>query len=320
MSVYTHLEHEELAEFLSQYDLGQLVGFEGISAGIENTNYFIDTTKDGVQTRYVLTVFEKNTFEEMPYFINLMGFLSNAGIATAEPMVTRSGQNLLTLKGKPAAVVECLNGSDTPTPNTHQIEQIACAMADMHIKGADYPAHRDNCRSFNWWADALKQLEGTASAEDIAIAQAEMDTQAKLDRTPLPSGVIHADLFKDNALFDGDKLAGVIDFYFACNDVFIYDMAVTLNDWCNQSDGTLDENKARAFLNAYQSVRALTDLEKQHFNLMLRCAALRFWLSRLMDFHFPREGELTQTKNPDDMKRILLAHQQNTTLINELLN
>lgn len=320
MSVYTHLEHEELVEFLNPYDLGQLIGFEGISAGIENTNYFIDTRKDGVQTRYVLTIFEKNQFDEMPYFINLMGFLSDAGIPTAKPIVTRTGQNLLTLKNKPAVVVACLKGADTSTPNTHQIEQIARAMADMHIKGADYPAHRDNCRSFNWWADALKQLEGTASAEDIALAQSEINTQAKLDRTQLPSGVIHADLFKDNALFDGDKLAGVIDFYFACNDVFIYDMAVTLNDWCNQDDGVLNTSKTRAFLNAYQSVRALTDLEKQHFNLMLRCAALRFWLSRLMDYHFPREGELTQTKNPDTMKHILLAHQQQTTLITELLN
>lgn len=320
MSVYTHLEHEELADFLSPYDLGQLVGFEGISAGIENTNYFIDTQKNGIQTRYVLTVFEKNTFEEMPYFINLMSFLSDAGIPTAKPIVTRTGQNLLTLKNKPAVVVACLQGADTPTPNTHQIEQIARAMANMHIKGAGYPAHRDNCRSFNWWANALKQLDGTASAEDIALAQAEINSQAKLDRTQLPSGVIHADLFKDNALFNGEELAGLIDFYFACNDVFIYDMAVTLNDWCSQSDGTLDADKSRAFLNAYQSVRALTSLEKQQFHLMLRCAALRFWLSRLMDFHFPREGELTQTKNPDDMKRLLLAHQQETTLIHTLLN
>ena len=178
-------------------------------------------------------------------------------------------------------------------------------MAQKHLAGQNYPAQRANCRSIDWWQSALQRLQDKLPADEVQLITAEIDHQKAVDRSPLPTGVIHADLFHDNALFDGDQLAGIIDFYFACNDVFLYDIAVTLNDWCSLPDGTLDADKARSYLTAYQQLRPLSASEQATFCAMLRAGALRFWLSRLIDWHFPREGEMTHSKDPNQFKQIL---------------
>lgn len=307
MSVYTSVSQQQLEQFLSHYAVGELEHFEGISAGIENTNYFVDTRLDGERQRFVLTLFETYSFEEMPYFLNLMQHLSQAGVPSARPVPSLTGELLLRLNDKPAALVERLNGGDIERPQPHHIEAIGRAMAQMHLAGQSFPGHRDNCRSFDWWESALKRLDGKLSDTDTQLIRREIDYQHSAQRDTLPTGVIHADLFHDNALFAQDgRLAGIIDFYFACNDALLYDIAVTLNDWCSDGDGQLDTELCRTYLTAYQSLRPLTDSEKALFTTMLRAGALRFWLSRLIDAHFPREGEVTHTKDPNQFKRILL--------------
>lgn len=306
MSVYTAVTDTELRQFLTQYAVGELVSFAGISAGIENTNYFVDTELDGKQQRFVLTIFETYSAEEMPYFLGLMKHVSDAGVPSAHPIPSTQGELLLNLKGKPAALVERLNGGDVKQPNTTQIQAIGKAMAELHLAGQSYAGQRSNCRSIDWWQDALERLSDKLPEDDCKLISQEIAYQKSIDRSTLPTGVIHADLFHDNALFDGDQLAGIIDFYFACNDVFLYDIAVTLNDWCNGEAGKLDSQKAQAYLHAYQAVRPLSEQEQQTFCAMLRAGALRFWLSRLIDLHFPREGEMTHTKDPEQFKHILL--------------
>lgn len=307
MSVYTSVSREELAEFLTQYDVGALTHYEGISAGIENTNYFVDTEYNGQTKRFVLTLFETYSKEEMPFFLNLMAHVTRSGVPSASPIASVSGDLLLSLNGKPAALVERLNGHDITRPNEVQIASVASAMAKMHTANLDYPEQRPNCRGLAWQQQALLRLIPKISKEDAELIDSEITHQLSVSRETLPSGAIHADLFHDNALFKDDTLAGIIDFYFACTDAFLYDVAVTLNDWCKVSDknGQLDEQKTRAYLDAYESVRPFTTEERNQLSNMLRAAALRFWLSRLFDFYFPRAGEMTHTKDPDEFKRML---------------
>lgn len=305
MSVYTVVSEADLRNFLTRYSVGELEHFEGISAGIENTNYFVDTLKDGQRQRFVLTLFETYSAEEMPFFLGLMKHVSDADVPSAHPIPSRQGELLLTLNGKPAALVERLNGSGVIEPNIVQIRAIGQAMAQLHLAGQSYAPQRANCRAMDWWESAQERLANKLNDEDRDLIANEIAFQKTIDRQHLPQGVIHADLFHDNALFDGDQLAGIIDFYFACNDVFLYDIAVTLNDWCNEPQGSLNADKAKAYLDAYQSVRPLTRHEKRSFSALLRAGALRFWLSRLIDLHFPREGEMTHTKDPNQFKMIL---------------
>lgn len=305
MSVYTSVSEAELQQFLSHYNVGDLITYAGISAGIENTNYFVDTQKGGARQRFVLTIFETYDAQEMPFFLGLMKHVADAGVPSAHPVASLDGELLLELKGKPAALVERLNGADIQQPNGAQLEEIGRAMANMHIAGQSYTQQRANCRSISWWESASQRLQGKLSDADIKLISTEIDYQKSIDRSTLPAGIIHADLFHDNALFDGDQLAGIIDFYFACNDVFLYDIAVTLNDWCSADEGHLNMMKAEVYLAAYQQVRKLTSTETAAFSAMLRAGALRFWLSRLIDWHFPREGEMTHRKDPDPFKQIL---------------
>ena len=319
MSVYTSVSEVDLQQFLSHYDVGSLVSYAGISAGIENTNYFVDTQKDDQQLRFVLTIFETYSAQEMPFFLGLMKHVADADVPSAHPIASLSGELLLELKGKPAALVERLNGGDIKHPNTTQLEEIGRAMAQMHLAGRDYAGRRANCRSIDWWEGALQRLQDKLPTGEVQLIRTEIDHQKSIDRSTLPSGVIHADLFHDNALFNGDQLAGIIDFYFACNDVFLYDIAVTLNDWCSTESGSLDIAKAEAYLSAYQQVRKLTDTEQTAFCAMLRAGALRFWLSRLIDWHFPREGEMTHSKDPNPFKQILLQRIAGGTTLQQLV-
>lgn len=302
MSVYTAIEREELADFLRAYEVGELVAYEGIPDGIENTNYFVDTTRG----RFVLTLFEWLPEADLPWFLELMAFLAEQGIPCAHPVADREGRYLRRLRGKPAALVQRLKGRSVSHPGEAHCRAIGGVLARMHVAGRGFPRRRSNDRGPRWWRETARKLDGRLAPEDRELLEAELRFQASHRTDALPRGVIHADLFRDNALFVGERLTGIIDFYYACNDVLLYDVAVTVNDWCSDAEGRLDGARTTALLAAYEAVRPLGAAEREAWPVMLRAAALRFWLSRLHDLHFPRPGEITHTKDPDVFKRILL--------------
>lgn len=303
MSVYTVVERAQLITHLKNYPLGELVDFQGISSGIENTNYFVSTTLGD----YVLTLFEELKAEELPYFLTIMAFVSSNGVPSARPIRNNNDAYLSTLNGKPAAIVEKLAGSDVEAPNSTQCAVIGQAMAKLHLASLELDIHRDNSRGANWRQQAAELLLPLVDQDSSELIKDELAFQASYNTLGLPKSVIHADLFRDNALFSGNKLSGIIDFYYACNDYFTYDIAVAVNDWCVAPDGTLDKERFDAFISAYQAIRPLTEDEVSHWPIMIRAAAFRFWLSRLRDVHFPKEGEMTHLKDPNAMKRILKA-------------
>lgn len=301
MSVYTPVERDELEAFLLNYELGELLDYQGISAGIENTNYFV-TTSD---KQLVLTLFENHSADELGYFLDLMAFLAEHAVPSAHPIADRDGHYLRILNGKPAALVMRLRGASIEQPNTAQCGAIGHALGQLHLSGQQFDGHRDNDRGPHWWHTTREAIADKLSEAELALLDEELAFQRDHRFDSLPRGVIHADLFRDNALFEGNTLTGIIDFYYACNDVLLYDVAVTVNDWCSTADGSLDEEKLLTLLSAYRKVRPFTEQEQAAWPVMLRAAALRFWLSRLQDLHFPREGELTHTKDPEAFRTIL---------------
>lgn len=301
MSVYTTVTPEQLRAWLADYAVGELTELRGITAGIENTNYFV-TTSGG---RFVLTLFEKLTARELPFYLNLMAHLAEHGVPSAHPVAGRSGAYLGTLNGKPAALVARLEGSDIAQPDAGQCAAVGAVLARLHRAGQSYPATMDNPRGPKWWKAVLPEILPFVSGAEAALLNEEVRFQALRRFAELPRGAIHADLFRDNVLFAGDRVAGVIDFYFACTDALLYDVAIAVNDWCISADGALDARRTRALLDAYGAVRPYTSVERQAWPVMLRAGALRFWVSRLYDFHLPRPGELTHAKDPGHFRRIL---------------
>lgn len=306
MSVYTTLNTRELTEFLQTYDVGELTDFQGISEGIENTNYFVNTTAGGEPQYFVLTVFEGLGFDEVPYFLDLMAYLAEHDLPCAHPIAARKGGYLQTLKGKPAALVKRLEGRSIEQPSTTECTQVGAVMAHLHLEGQAFASHRDNPRGLDWFDWASGQLQGMLTDADRELLDNELAFHQGLETAGLPAGVIHADLFRDNVLFSDGRLTGVIDLYYACHGTFIYDVAVAANDWCSQSDGSLNYDNLRALLESYQQVRPLTDAERPLWPAMLRAGALRFWLSRLVDMHYPRPGDLTHIKDPGRFRAILV--------------
>ncbi len=314
MSVYTVVEETQLIDFLKDYDIGVLDSFEGISAGIENTNYFVNTLKKGQRLQFVLTIFEHHSFEELPYFLNIMAFMAEHQIPTAHPIPTRSNGYLKELCGKPAALVERLKGGGVETPSLTQCGVMGEQLAAFHLAGLEYKPFRANDRDLDWMQQTYQTIQPHLSAEESALIEDELAFQHDVDWEHCPKGVTHADLFCDNALFDGDTLSGIIDLYYACHSSFLYDLAVMVNDWCRVHTDIpeaikFDHTKIQTMLDAYQSKRPLTDVEQSVWPAALRLAALRFFLSRLKDKHMPREGEMTQIKDPNVFKQILTIHQ-----------
>ncbi|MCW8839463.1 MAG: homoserine kinase [Gammaproteobacteria bacterium] len=314
MSVYTVVERDELEAFLGNYSLGELIDYQGISAGIENTNYFVTTSEKPL----VLTLFENHTADELGYFLDLMAFLAEHGIPSAHPIADNSGHYLRELNGKPAALVMRLRGTNVEQPSEAQCRALGEALGRMHLAGQSFTGQRDNDRGPHWWNTTRQALADRLPAEDRDLLDEELAFQRDHRFDTLPRGVIHADLFRDNALFEGDTLTGLIDFYYACNDVLLYDVAVTVNDWCSNDAGELYPEKVLAMLRAYRQARPFTTDEAEAWPVMLRAGALRFWLSRLQDQHFPREGELTHIKDPDVFRTILIARKQQGELLHEL--
>ncbi len=301
MSVYTVVEKDELVGFLRRYALGELVDYEGISAGIENTNYFVTTTGG----RYVLTLFEGLKHADLPYFLELMAFLAEHDVPSAHPLADRQGHYLQSLNGKPAALVRRLRGRSVREPSIAQCRAVGSVLGKLHNAGQSFPFHRDDERGARWWRATMDTLMPALDSEDMGLLKDEIEYQIRCQNPRLPAGVIHADLFRDNVLFEDGQLTGLIDFYYACNGNLLYDVAITVNDWCSLLDGALDEERLVALLGAYHPQRGLSDQERDAWPICLRAAALRFWMSRLHDLHFPRPGEITHTKDPDVFKRIL---------------
>lgn len=305
MSVFTTVEREQLVEFLQNYDVGELVDFEGISDGIENTNYFVTTDRK----RMVLTLFETHSFDEMGYFLDLMAHLAEHAIPSAHPVADRQGHYLRILNDKPTALVDRLEGTSLDHPVEQQCEILGTTMAHMHLAGRSFTGRRENGRGHAWRMATAEKLYDHLEAGDVEVLRNETGYQQAHRFNHLPGGLIHADVFRDNVLWDGNTLTGIIDFYYACDGAWLYDLAVAANDWCVEADGSFVNSRLVALVGAYHAVRAITQDEIDHWPVVVRAAALRFWLSRLHDWHFPRPGEITHRKDPDDFRRILMQRQ-----------
>jgi len=301
MSVFTRVTAEEFSGWLKRYAIGTLVDLQGIAAGIENTNYFVTTT----QGRFVLTLFEKLTPAELPFYLNLMAHLARHGIPCPAPIADRDNEYLGVLNGKPATIVTCLPGEPVTAPEARHCALVGAVLADMHVAGTSYDGALENPRGPRWWSEVAPKVMPFLDDARRGLLASELDFQSAHRLTELPRGPVHADLFRDNVLFDADRIGGVIDFYFAGVDALLFDVAVTVNDWCVDHSGEIDDVRATALLRAYRAVREFTPEERRAWPVLLRAAALRFWLSRLYDFYLPRQGELTHAHDPEHFRRVL---------------
>lgn len=305
MAVYTTVSADELAAWLTRYALGTVREFEPIASGIENTNYFV-TADNG---RFVLTLYERLPPDELPFYLNLMAHLAHAGVHAPAPEPDRSGALWSFLNGKPAGLVARLDGTPVEQPQVQHCAAAGEALARMHVAVADYRGRLSNRRGPAWWRQAARAVRPFLSAEQNGLLASEIKFQAGSAKSRLPRGAIHGDLFCDNVLFNGEGVSGIIDFGFAATDAFAYDLAIAVNDWCTLPEGTnsgaLDTSRSGAMVSAYDAVRPLSEDERTLWPVLLRAAALRFWLSRLYDLHLPRAGELTHAHDPSAFERIL---------------
>lgn len=306
MAVFTPVSLDDLKSWISQFSLGEALAIRGISSGIENSNFFI-TTERG---EYVLTIFEKLTFEQLPFYLKLMRHLAQRGVLVPEPIASRSGDIMLALHGKPATIVTKLEGAWQLHPTPLQCAAVGAMLAKMHLAGRDFDMCQPNLRGLAWWRETAPVVEPYLSESNQQLLREEMAFQNAFAASDiyksLTVGPVHADLFRNNVMFDGDRLTGFFDFYFAGCDTWLFDVAVTVNDWCIDLDtGALDTARVRAMLDAYHAVRPFTTEEQQAWQPQLRAAALRFWLSRLFDFHLPRDAEMLTPHDPAHFERIL---------------
>ncbi len=304
MAVFTRVTEAELNAWLKNYALGELLEFQGIASGIENTNYFV-TTRTG---RFVLTLFEKLSARELPFYLNLMAHLAQHGVPCPSPVANQQGHFLSTLNDKPACIVSRLAGKSLTHPDATHCAAVGAMLATLHLAARSFTEHMPNARTANWREQTAQKVLAYLSASDANLLQQEIifHTQHTLD--VLPQGTVHADLFRDNVLFEGAQIGGVIDFYFACNDSLLYDLAITVNDWCMDAAGVLDAARTHALLQGYHAVRPVTAAEQAAWPVALRLAALRFWLSRLHDKFLPRAGELINAHDPTQFRKILQQH------------
>jgi homoserine kinase type II len=308
MAVYTDVSFEELESFLAAYDLGEAHVFKGIAEGVSNSNYYLQTGKGA----YILTLYEKRVEEEdLPFYLGLMEHLAKKGINAPTPLRTRGGKITGVLNGKPAAILTFLDGISLRRPAAEHCAQLGSVLADMHAAGANFPLRRKNAMGHAGWkllADGCIGAADSISDGLRALIEDELSAQGTAWPEGLPSGIVHADLFPDNVLFVKDKVSGLIDFYFACNDVLALDLAVMLNSWCFEADHSFNITKSRALLGAYQAKRKFQPAEREAMPLLCRGAALRFLLTRLYDWVNHEPGALVRPKDPREFARRLRFH------------
>ena len=323
MAVFTEVSPADATALLKTLDLGELVELKGISGGIENTNYFLTSQRDGSQRQHVLTLFERLSFEQLPFYLHLMQHLAAHGIPVPNPVATPKGEILLKVKGKPAALVNRLSGHSELAPTADHCAQVGAMLARMHLAGRDYPRHQPNLRGLPWWNDTVPVVLPYMDEAQAQLLRSELAYQnhvaASAAYAALPRGPVHADLFRDNVMFDQGQLSGFFDFYFAGVDTWLFDLAVCLNDWCiDLPTGAHDAERAQAFVAAYQSVRPLEAAERQLLPALLRAGALRFWVSRLWDFHLPREASMLKAHDPTHFERVLRERVERPVTIADL--
>jgi homoserine kinase type II len=310
MAVYTDVAADELAEFLKSYDLGELLSYKGIAEGVENSNFLLHTSAG----YFILTLYEKRVARnDLPFFLSLMTHLASRGLSCPLPVKNRSGEALSTLAGRPAAIISFLEGIWPRKPSAAHCAGVGQALARMHLAGRDFPMSRANALSVSGWRPLFDAAAARADELQPGLAAfiaAELDhLESGIWPKSLPLGVIHADLFPDNVFFLGERLSGIIDFTFACTDMLAYDVAICLNAWCFESDCSFNVTKARALLNAYGRERKLSEAEETALPLLARGAALRFLLTRLVDFLNVPPGALVQPKDPLEYVRKLRFQQ-----------
>lgn len=309
MSVYTKLSLKEMQKFTSQFDFGGLKDFKGVEAGVENTTYFVSFER----CETVLQIFEEQNFHEIPFFIKLNKRLAEDEMPVASPLMNRSGAFVFDLKGKPAALFIRLPGNTLKSTDTTNCACIGRILGKMHLKTQAYlDLRRENHRWNDWWEKNVDRVLDfiDPSHQSILKDQVQRSKLFVSKSIELPSGIIHGDLFCDNAMFDGNQLTGIIDFYNSCNGAFIFDLAIALNDWCSEQDGRLNPKKTRAFVSNYQKIRSLTEAEMSVWDIALETAALRFWMLRLVALARKREGGPSaphHVKDPNTFLNILLA-------------
>lgn len=308
MAVYTEVSDSALSEFLRAYDLGSLLSFKGIAEGVENSNFLLHTERGF----FILTLYEKRVAEaDLPFFLGLLGHLSAKGINCPQPVTDRQGQALGRLAGRPASIVTFLDGIWIKQPNAGHCLALGKALAELHAWGADFPMRRENALSVAAWPRLFDQAGERADEVSPGLADEVRGELALLSEhwpRGLPTGVIHADLFPDNVFFLGDALSGLIDFYFACTDAFAYDLSICLNAWCFDLDGGFDPVRGRALMTGYRSVRHLTQPEREALPILARGSALRFMLTRLVDWLNVPPGALVRPKDPLEYLRKLRFH------------
>ena len=309
MAVYTTLSETEVADFLRDFGLVRLLRLRATTSGIENTNYFVDAEDSAAHAHaLVLTLFERGDPQSLPYFVELTTYLSQNGLPVPAPYRDFHQQALRQLKNRACLLVPRFTGQHPARPTVGQCTAIGAALATMHLASAGFSLHRDNDRGAHWREQVTQKLLPLLPPDQAQLLREQVDDwQQQLPvLAQLPSGITHGDLFHDNALFEGDRLTGIIDFYNACHDLFIYDLAVLVNDWCSTTDFAFDPARLLAVMWGYENVRPLTLQERPFWPAMLRYAALRFWLSRLESRHFPATDGAVQQKDPESMRRLLL--------------
>ena len=309
MAVFTELGRHEVEAFVARLGGGVLTELTPIGAGIENTNYFVTTDRGA----WVLTLFERLSHAQLPFYLRFMQHLAQHGLPVPEPRAGAGGELVHTLRGKPVALCTRLSGEHVDAPDAAQCAALGATLAGLHTAAADFALAQPNLRGLAWWLATAPRVRPFLERDAAQLLDAEIAFQQQLAASAayatLPRAAVHADLFRDNVLFDGDRqrrLSGCVDFYFAGVDTLLFDLAVCVNDWCLADDsGRLDDARAAALLGAYVARRALSAAEHRLFPALLRAAALRFWLSRLADRHLPREAALLQPKDPRHFERLL---------------
>ena len=309
MAVYTDVSADDLARFISQYDIGELLSYKGIAEGVENSNFLVHTSAG----TFILTLYEKRVAEgDLPFFLGLMEHLAARGLTCPQPVKNRQGGMLGVVAGRPAAIVTFLDGLWIRRPNAGHCAAVGEALARLHIAGADFPIERPNALSVDSWRPLFEHAGARGDSVRPGLCDEivkELDFLEQSWPRDLPQGVIHADLFPDNVFFLGDRLSGLIDFYFACNDTLSYDVAICLNAWCFEQDHSYNVTKGRALLKAYDGVRAMSADEYAALPVLARGASMRFLLTRLVDWLAVPEGALVKPKDPLEYFRKLRFHQ-----------